>query len=152
MPNVGKSTLINSFIRRKVTKTGNEPGITKKSYKFKIDRCNKYFYLVDTPGIIFNKSIDIENKSKLIAIGSLRDVATNYIEAASFIITILKRNYPKILDSRYRISECSRKSVKEILALIGSKIGQKHIHQTAGKVIVDFRQRRLNRISLENPD
>lgn len=148
IPNVGKSTLINSLAKRKIAQTGNEPAITKNQQKIIIE---KNFYLSDTPGIMFPSPKDEGCGFKLAAIGSIRDTSMDYLTTAYFMLQLLKEYYPSMLNSRYRISEDSE-DLEKILLAVGQTLGQQHMHHIAEKVIQDFRQGRTGKISLETPE
>lgn len=147
IPNVGKSTLINSLAKRKIAQTGNEPTVTKKQQKIEIE---KHFYLSDTPGIMFPSPKDEGCGYKLASIGSIRDTAMDYPTTAYFILKLLIVEYPNLLSSRYDISFLSN-DLEIILMEIGKMKGQQHVHHIAEKIIQDFRQGYIGKISLEKP-
>lgn len=148
IPNVGKSTLINTLAKRKIAQTGNEPAVTKKQQKIAIE---KHFYLNDTPGIMFPNPKDEGCGFKLAAIGSIRDTAMDYPTTAYFMLQLLKEDYPGVLNSRYKISE-DAEDVEKMLLAIGQTLGQQHMHHIAEKLIQDFRQGRIGNITLETPE
>ncbi|WP_119327852.1 ribosome biogenesis GTPase YlqF [Cysteiniphilum halobium] len=147
IPNVGKSTLINSLAKRKIAQTGNEPAVTKKQQKIEIE---KHFYLNDTPGIMFPSPKDEGCGFKLATIGSIRDTAMDYPTTTYFMLQLLKEDYPGVLNSRYKITEDSE-DLEQMLTEIGQTLGQQHIHHIAEKLIQDFRQGRMGKITLETP-
>ncbi|WP_116963973.1 ribosome biogenesis GTPase YlqF [Fastidiosibacter lacustris] len=149
IPNVGKSTLINTLAKRKIAKTGNEPAVTKQQQKIEIE---KYFYLNDTPGIMFPSPKDEGCGYKLAAIGSIRDTAMDYPLTAYFLLELLKEDYPKLLADRFKLETIHADS-EMLLLEIGKLIGQQNNHHhIAEKIIQDFRQGRIGRISLETPE
>ena len=152
IPNVGKSTFINSFAGKACTKTGNKPGITKGKQWI---RLNKNVELLDTPGILWPKFEDQEVGIKLALIGSIREEILNITELSYILIKYLLENYPKVLQDRYDIEECS--DVVKVLEGIAIKRGCKSKGDTldldkASSIIVDdFRTGKIGRISLEIP-
>ena len=148
IPNVGKSTLINSLAKRKIAQTGNEPAVTKRQQKIEIE---KHFYLNDTPGIMFPSPKDEGCGFKLAAIGSIRDTAMDYPTTAYFMLQLLKEDYSGVLSSRYKITEDSE-DLEQMLTEVGKTLGQQHMHHIAEKLIQDFRQGRIGKITLETPE
>lgn len=149
-PNVGKSTLANILARRKIAKTGNEPAITKKMQEIKT---GSNIYLNDTPGIMLPRFEDDESKFKLGIIGTIRDTAMDYTSAAYYLVNYLRSYYPSRLTIRYKIGleDKSVPNVESIFFLIGKYMGKKSEEQISRKVIQDFRQGYLGRISLDVP-
>ena len=102
IPNVGKSTFINSFAGRACAKTGNRPGVTKGKQWI---RLNKNVELLDTPGILWPKFEDQDVGVRLAWVGSIKDDILNMEELALLLIAYLQNSYPGVLNSRYDISE-----------------------------------------------
>ena len=102
IPNVGKSTFINSLAGRACTKTGNKPGVTKGKQWIKL---NKNIELLDTPGILWPKFEDQTVGLRLALIGSIRDEILNQDEMAIELIEYLKHHYSGILEKRYQVDE-----------------------------------------------
>lgn len=102
IPNVGKSTFINSFTGRKSAKTGNKPGVTKGKQWIRI---NGSVELLDTPGILWPKIEDRNVGERLAMIGSINDQILNIEELALETIKFLKKNYQLQLYSRFDITE-----------------------------------------------
>lgn len=102
IPNVGKSTFINTFAGKACAKTGNKPGVTKGKQWI---RLNKNVELLDTPGILWPKFEDQEVGKRLAFIGSVKDDILNMEELALELISYLCKNYPGALEKRYNIAE-----------------------------------------------
>ena len=109
IPNVGKSTFINSYAGKACAKTGNKPGVTKGKQWI---RLNKNVELLDTPGILWPKFEDQTVGLRLAFIGAMNDEILNIDELALELIKILERDYPGVLADRYlkRKEESSEKT------------------------------------------
>ena len=152
IPNVGKSTFINSYAKKAVTKVGNKPGVTKGKQWIRID---KNIELLDTPGILWPKIDDENTGSNLAFIGSINDDILNKSELAIKFIDFLKNNYCNNLIERYNINvdDESHKLLSDI-AIIRKclKKGEEpDIDKAANILFEDFRSGKLGRISLETP-
>ena len=119
IPNVGKSTFINSLVGRKSTQTGNKPGVTrgKQWIRFK-----KNFEILDTPGILWPKFDDEEIGYNLAITGAIKDDVLVIEEVAAKAIRILAENYPGLIETRYSI-ETKDLMVHEIMEEIGKQRG-----------------------------
>ncbi len=96
IPNVGKSTFINSFAGKACTKTGNKPGVTKGKQWI---RLNKNAELLDTPGILWPKFEDEITGLHLALIGSMKDENLNMDEMAMELIGVITEKYQGLLAS-----------------------------------------------------
>ena len=152
IPNVGKSTFINSFAGKACTKTGNKPGVTKGKQWI---RLNKGLELLDTPGILWPKFEDQAVGLRLAFIGSMNDEIIVTEELAAELIRFLQKNYPDRLQDRYGCSpEDGAVEVLEAAAerrKCYKKGGEPDISRAAQFIIEDFRSGRLGRITLEKP-
>lgn len=154
IPNVGKSTFINSFAGRACTKTGNKPGVTKGKQWI---RLNKSLELLDTPGILWPKFEDQQVGLRLAMIGSINDEIIHLDELAYDLIHFLTKEYTGLLENRYQISSVEGKGDYEILKEICFsrkcflKGEEPDIMKAASIVVEDFRNGRLGRITLELP-
>lgn len=150
IPNVGKSTFINTFAGKACAKTGNKPGVTKGKQWI---RLNKGVELLDTPGILWPKFEDQEVGIRLACIGSIKDDILNMDELALLLIQSLTSHYPGVLTNRYNIDE-SGKPV-EILEQIARargclKKGEELDYTKAAALLFDdFRGGKIGRITLE---
>lgn len=153
IPNVGKSTFINSFAGKACTKTGNKPGVTKGKQWIKI---NKNVELLDTPGILWPKFEDQTVGLKLALIGSIKEEIINTSELALELVTFLKNEYPGFLRKRYGIEEAGESSqiLEDIAKARGCMMkGNQLDIMKAGLLLLDeFRSVRLGNISLERPE
>lgn len=151
IPNVGKSTFINSFAGKACTKTGNKPGVTKGKQWV---RLNKGLELLDTPGILWPKFEDQSVGLKMAFIGSMNDEILVKEELALELIRFLQEQYSGLLEERYQIN-----SGTQLTALEGicesrkcyKKGGDVDYAKASALLLDDFRNGRLGRISLERP-
>lgn len=153
IPNVGKSTFINSFAGKACAKTGNKPGVTKGKQWI---RLNKNVELLDTPGILWPKFEDQQVGLRLALVGSINDEILNIDELSMELIKYLKANYAGVLADRYEVLE--EKSEADILMDVAKnrnclKAGGELDYAKAASLIMDeFRGGKLGRISLEQVD
>ena len=152
IPNVGKSTFINTFAGKACAKTGNKPGVTKGKQWI---RLNKSVELLDTPGILWPKFEDQEVGMRLAYIGSIKDDILNMEELAINLIGYLQEYYPEVLVSRYELSEglTSLEVLTGIAKARGCiKKGEELDYSKASLLLLDeFRSGKLGRITLEFP-
>ncbi|NLL75728.1 MAG: ribosome biogenesis GTPase YlqF [Clostridiales bacterium] len=153
IPNVGKSTFINTFAGRACTKTGNRPGVTKGKQWI---RLNKEIELLDTPGILWPKFEDQAVGMKLAFIGSMNDEILHIDELALDLIHFLQEKYNGVLEKRYEVEADGDMPniLREICIsrhcyLKGEELD---LQRTAAIVIEDFRSGKLGRITLEFPE
>lgn len=152
IPNVGKSTFINSYAKKACAKTGNKPGVTKGKQWIKL---SKTLELLDTPGILWPKFEDEQVGIRLAIAGSINDEILNISELSLELIKILKRDYPGKLNERYEVDE--NESELNILEKIAIKRGcikkgnEINIDKAADILIDEFRSGKIGKISLERP-
>lgn len=158
IPNVGKSTFINSFAGRAVTKTGNKPGVTKGKQWI---RLNKQVELLDTPGILWPKFEDRKTAEHLAFIGSIKDEVIEKMELVLNLITELEENYSGLVASYYGFDNCEKtenkidfavKTLEEVAnkrALL-KKGGETDTDKASKLILDDFKNGRLGKITLEN--
>ena len=153
IPNVGKSTFINSFAGRSCAKTGNKPGVTKGKQWI---RLNKEVELLDTPGILWPKFDDQEAAMRLAFTGAIKDEILNTEELALRLIDVLRKDYPGVLNKRYETEEngVAAELLERIALRRGCvKKGEEPDYERAANLLLDdFRAGRLGRISLESPE
>lgn len=158
IPNVGKSTFINSFAGRAVTKTGNKPGVTKGKQWI---RLNKQVELLDTPGILWPKFEDRKTAEHLAFIGSIKDEVIEKMELVLNLITELEANYEGLIASYYGFDNCEKTENKidfavKILEEVAKKRallkkgGETDTDKASKLILDDFKNGRLGKITLEN--
>ncbi len=152
IPNVGKSTFINTLAGKACAKTGNKPGVTKGKQWI---RLNKSVELLDTPGILWPKFEDQTAALKLAFIGSIKDEILQTEELAAELIRFLEREYAGAIGEKYSVEtaedpyECLRRIAESRHCLVrGSELDTE---KAAVLLLDDFRNGRLGRITLENP-
>ena len=152
IPNVGKSTFINSFAGKACTKTGNKPGVTKGKQWIKI---NRDVELLDTPGILWPKFEDQMVGLRLSWIGSIREEVLSVREVAAERLEFLKAEYPEKLQGRYEVvtDEDGSAMLETIARTRGCLLkGNQLDFQKAARLVLDeFRSVKLGQISLEKP-
>lgn len=152
IPNVGKSTFINSLVGKACTKTGNKPGVTKGKQWIKL---NKNIELLDTPGILWPKFEDQTVGLHLALIGSIKEEILNREEMAMELIPFLVKEYPGILTARYQVEE--EKNTLKILEQIAAnrnckeKGNQLDYEKAAHILLEEYRNGKLGKITLEVP-
>ena len=150
IPNVGKSTFINTFAGKACAKTGNRPGVTKGKQWI---RLNKNVELLDTPGILWPKFEDQQVGMRLAFVGSIKDDILNMEELALELINYLRENYPGMLNGRYGISE--EGAAVEVLGELARARGclkrgeELDYTKASGVLFDDFRSGKIGRITLE---
>lgn len=153
IPNVGKSTFINSFAGKACAKTGNKPGVTKGKQWI---RLNRNLELLDTPGILWPKFEDQKIGEHLALIGSINDEILHVDELAVALIRNLKNSYLDLLEKRYNITmdEDAYDTLKKIA--IARRCLQKgelpDVDRASSMLLEDFRSGKLGRITLERPE
>ncbi len=150
IPNVGKSTLINSLAGRAAARTGNKPGVTKgKQWIHLRDNID----LLDTPGILWPKFEDQETGTHLAMIGAISDHVLQVEDLSLKVIHFLREAYPGALSDRYAVDE--EKEDVDILSAIALKRGclvqgnEIDYRKTADLFLDEFRKGQLGRISIE---
>ena len=167
IPNVGKSTFINSFAGRAIAKTGNKPGVTRGKQWIRLDA---KIELLDTPGLLWPKFEDRTVGENLALIGSINDQILPQDELAMLLITRLRKTYPGVIGDRFGIDEQEENVIplagqsEESARALGvlEAVGQKRgclvkgggiDYGRASAIMLDeFRSGNLGRITLENAD
>ncbi|MDO9277255.1 MAG: ribosome biogenesis GTPase YlqF [Polaromonas sp.] len=154
IPNVGKSTLINTLTGKRATKTGDEAGVTKIEQRIVLA---DGFYLFDTPGMLWPRIIVAKSGYNLAASGAIGRNAFNEEEVALELLDYLIPHYPELLKARYKVELPAGTTDEELLLEIGRKRGavlskgRINLQKAAEIVMYEFRQATLGRITLETP-
>jgi ribosome biogenesis GTPase A len=154
IPNVGKSTLINSLAGRYIANTGDEPAVTKRQQK--IDLKNGVV-LSDTPGILWPKFENFHNGYRLATSGAIKNTAMEYEDVAMYALEYLAKAYPEALQARYKLDVLpeSGDSLLEVVARKRGCIrsgGKIDLHRAGEIVLHDFRSGKIGLLSLETPE
>ncbi len=154
IPNVGKSTLINTLVGRRATKAADEAGVTRMEQRITLA---DDFYLYDTPGMLWPRIIVAKSGYNLAASGAVGRNAFDEAEVALELLDYLKTPYSAQLAARYKLDDVARLSDEQLLEEIGRKSGallpgaRVNLQKAAEVVLADFRAARIGRITLETP-
>ena len=155
IPNVGKSTFINSYIGRASAKTGNKPGVTKGNQWLKLDKSKTgvQIELLDTPGILWPKFEDQTVGLHLAWIGAIRDERIINTDLALDLIEFLEAEHQGIIEDKYGFTP-DPDSVKVLTQLAETrgclaKGGEPDYDKAAFFLLDDFRNARLGRVTIE---
>lgn len=153
IPNVGKSTFINSFAGKACAKTGNKPGVTKGKQWI---RLNKNVELLDTPGILWPKFEDQRVGMRIAFIGSINDDILVPTDLAYELCKYVLAAYPTWLTKKYEIEEDQDAvlTLENIARKRGCLLrgGKVDLNKAAGFILDDFRNGKIGRITLETPE
>ncbi|CAM8392716.1 COG1161 Predicted GTPases [Candidatus Methylopumilus planktonicus] len=153
VPNVGKSTLMNAILNKRIAKVGDEPAITKQQQHHKI---NDHMILVDTPGMMWPKIEPAHDGYLLAANNNIGKNAYDEEDLAIELGAILLKQYPEILKKRFEAKELTFDSIA-LLEFIAKKKNfplRNHLPDIKKAAIVllnDYRQGYLGKISIESP-
>lgn len=158
IPNVGKSTLMNTLLKRRVANVGDEPAVTKSQQRHAL---NDHMTLTDSPGLLWPKIENPGDGLMLAAIHAIGRNATIDEEVAAFLGDILVARYPELLVARYKVSLENMDGIGLVEAiarkrgcLLKSKgrQGELDMEKAAMILLTDYRSGTLGRISLETPE
>lgn len=153
VPNTGKTSLINQWLGTASLKVGANPGITKSLCWVSL---NHELELLDTPGIMPPKIDDEQQLYWLSCLHAMPEQHANPVQTAMFLCGFLKQQYPSLLEQKYQIQTCQ--NAIDTLNLIAEKLhykmakNQADINRAATKLLKDFRNGHLGKISLEHPE
>jgi len=153
IPNVGKSTLINSITGKAPAKTGNKPGVTRSNQWV---RTGAGIELLDTPGLLWPRFEDRSVGLKLAAVGSINDQILNTILLATETILLLRDIYPDATVSKYDIS--LNEKPEDVLRAVAVRNGlilkgaDSDIRRAAETLLSELRSGKLGRMTLEVPE
>lgn len=147
IPNVGKSTLINTLVKRKSTMVGDKPGVTKAQQWVMV---NQDLDLLDTPGVLWPKFDDELVGLHLALTGAIKDEILDSFKLGEYLITFLQNFYPLSLMEKWEITR--EMSITEVLESISQKrgfINNDYQERVLDLIIKEFRNGRLGRITLD---
>lgn len=153
IPNVGKSTLMNTLVGRKVARAANQAAITTKNKRVHL---NDEITLYDTPGVLWPKIEDEEASFMLAGSGAVRETAMDNTEVAARVGKYLLREYADLLRTRYKLDELPENEMG-LLVEIGKKRGclvkggEVDLAKAAGILLNELRAGQIGRISLQKP-
>ncbi len=154
IPNVGKSTLMNALLNRRVAKVGDEPAVTKSQQRFDL---SETMSITDTPGMMWPK-IQYESDGYMLA--ASHAIGRNAVideDVALFLADNLLKTYPELLNVRYKLDVSNMDGVDLLEAIAKRRSYKRHdglwdTEKTAVAFLTDYRSGAIGRVSLENPD
>ncbi len=153
VPNVGKSTLINTMAGRNLARTSNKPAVTRKQQRIPVARG---FALLDTPGFLWPKLHPPACGYRLAISGAIADTAVDYTDLAQFAVRWLAADYPEALRARYKLTELPTEPLDLLEAIAGKrgcirKGGVVDWERVSELVVHEIRKGKLGRLSFERP-
>jgi ribosome biogenesis GTPase A len=154
IPNVGKSTLLNTLVGKAKAKVGNEPAVTKGQQRIRLD---EGLYLYDTPGMLWPKIINENSGYRLAITSAVKDTAFDHEDIACFAGEYLLANYPERLKERYKFQNTPETEI-ELLEEIGRRRGcvksggRIDFHKASAILINEIRDNTLGGITFETPE
>lgn len=149
IPNVGKSTLINRLVEKKVANVGDRPGVTKSEQWIRI---NPLLELLDTPGVLWPKFEDQETGIHLAITGAIKDEILHLDDVVLYFLDFLKQYYPKNFQKRYNLSlELSNLEILEEIGrhrgfIRGGEVEYDRVYEV---ILNDYRNLHLGKITLD---
>jgi len=154
IPNVGKSTIINTLAGRTIAKTGNEPAVTKRQQRIKLDHGIE---LSDTPGFLWPKLEPESCGYRLAVTGAVKDTAIEYEDVAFFAAEFLLEAYPDAVMERFELESLPKSDI-DLMEAIGRKRGclraggVANLHKVSEILLNELRSGKLGRLTLESPE
>ena len=154
IPNVGKSTIINTLADRVIAKTGNEPAVTKSQQRINL---GSGIVLFDTPGILWPKIENPNSSYRLAVTGAIKSTAMEYDDVGFYAADYLIKAYPELLKERFQLESIpdTELAFLEVAALRRGALsagGRINLHKICELLINELRAGTVGRISLETPD
>ncbi|WP_370228914.1 ribosome biogenesis GTPase YlqF [Marinobacter nauticus] len=154
IPNVGKSTLINTLAGRPAAKTGNEPAVTRAQQAIKLP---DNVLLYDTPGFLWPKLSPVQCGYRLAVTGAIRSAVLDFEDVALFEADYLIAHYPDLVVNRYGLDETpvDGLALMDAIAVKRRFLGRggvPDLHKVSEVLLNELRAGTLGRISLETPD
>lgn len=155
IPNVGKSTLMNTLLKKKVARVGDEPAVTKSQQRLEI---NSRQVLIDSPGMLWPK---IEQPADGLILATIHAVGRNAVyeeEVALFFADLLLREHPEVLATRYKLNPAEFDAAGILEAIAEKRACRRKgndgwdLEKAAMLFLTDYRIGKLGRISLETPE
>lgn len=148
IPNVGKSTLMNRLVGKKIAQTGNKPGVTKGQQWLK---SGKDLELLDTPGVLWPRFEDQEIGRKLALTGAIKDQLLHLDDIAIYGLTFFTRFYPEAIKKRYNLTdEDLTLKGSDLLIKVTEHLGFKEdFDRGSERVVYDIRQGKLGTYTLD---
>ncbi|MBD1558671.1 ribosome biogenesis GTPase YlqF [Vibrio sp. S9_S30] len=154
IPNVGKSTIINTLAGRTIAVTGNQPAVTRRQQRINLQNG---IVLSDTPGILWPKVENPHSGFRLAATGAVKDTAMEYDEVAFYTVEYLAEHYPNLLKERYQLENLPTSDI-ELMEEIGRKRGalrsggRVDLHKASEILLHELRSGTIGQITLERPE
>jgi len=154
IPNVGKSTLINTLVGKAKAKVGNEPAVTKGQQRIRLE---EGLYLFDTPGMLWPKIANENSGYRLAVSGAVKDTAFDHDDIAYFAAEYLLEAYPERVIERYKLDTLPQHE-EDLIEAIGRKRscvrsgGHVDMHKASVILINEIRDKTLGAITFEMPE
>lgn len=151
IPNVGKSSLINTLAGRKIAKVGNEPAVTKRQQRIQV---GDKLQITDTPGVLWPRIESAASGYRLAASGAIRNTAMDYEDVGIWTAESLLQRYPDALVARYKLKSLPESGIALLTEIATRRGGLRagglvDLHRASEVLLHDLRGGQLGKISLE---